>query len=412
MKKKLEAELISIAHRVLKLKGREDVMKLHQEAQKITEALAVLKFYEEHKALVSLEIPEEDFNQKLTTLVQEPVQNESFETKVNEPIAETHSHLLTQNQTDDLPTLKVDADEDLSKIEAEPTSQNEQVVLETETMTETTVKIETETPKETPKAKQISLEDFLMNDYVEPEFIKVENVAKEVEKVMDVVFEKIDATLNESVDETPEEVVVAESNEKISEDLAVEETVETTHEETLIEEVAAQNAPEIDEVHEIVKEEVAEEIVSEEIVSEEIVSEEIVEETEVVEEATIEQPQFSKTVETISHKEETFSMQGNQVSYQKQETIAEKVAYKTLSLNDRLNKGISIGLNDRIAFVKNLFAGSNEDYNRVMSQLNTIDNYPETVSFIENMVKPDYNQWAGKEEYAERFMQAVEKKFL
>jgi hypothetical protein len=402
MKKKLEAELISIAHRVLKLKGREDVMKLHQEAQKITEALSVLKFYEEHKALVSLEIPEEDFNQKLTTLVQEPVQNERFETEVNEPIAETHSHLLTQNQTDDLPTLKVDADEDLSKIEAEPTSQNEQVVLETETMTETTVKIETETPKETPKAKQISLEDFLMNDYVEPEFIKVENVAKEVEKVMDVVFEKIDATLNESVDETPEEVVVAESNEEISEDLAVEETVETTHEETLIEEVAAQNAPEIDEVHEIVKEEVVEETVSEEIV----------EETEVVEETTIEQPQFSKTVETISHKEETFSMQGNQVSYQKQETIAEKVAYKTLSLNDRLNKGISIGLNDRIAFVKNLFAGSNEDYNRVMSQLNTIDNYPETVSFIENMVKPDYNQWAGKEEYAERFMQAVEKKFL
>lgn len=402
MKKKLEAELISIAHRVLKLKGREDVMKLHQEAQKITEALAVLKFYEEHKALVSLEIPEEDFNQKLTTLVQEPVQNERFETEVNEPIAETHSHLLTQNQTDDLPTLKVDADENLSKIEAEPTSQNEQVVLETETMTQTAVKIETETPKETPKAKQISLEDFLMNDYVEPEFVKVENVAKEVEKVMDVVFEKIDATLNESVDETPEEVVVAESNEETSEDLAVEETVETTHEETLIEEVAAQNAPEIDEVHEIVKEEVAEETVSEEIV----------EETEVVEETTIEQPQFSKTVETISHKEETFSMQGNQVSYQKQETIAEKVAYKTLSLNDRLNKGISIGLNDRIAFVKNLFAGSNEDYNRVMSQLNTIDNYPETVSFIENMVKPDYNQWAGKEEYAERFMQAVEKKFL
>jgi hypothetical protein len=407
MKKKLEAELISIAHRVLKLKGREDVMKLHQEAQKITEALAVLKFYEEHKALVSLEIPEEDFNQKLTTLVQEPVQNERFETEVNESIVEVHNHLDTQNQTDDLPTLKLDADEDLSKIEAEPTSQNEQVVLETETMTETAVKIETETPKETPKAKQISLEDFLMNDYVEPEFIKVENVAKEVEKVMDVVFEKIDDILSKTIDEVEKEDIVAESNEEISEDLAVEETVETTHEETLIEEVAAQNAPEIDEVHEIVKEEVAEETVSEEIVSEEIV-----EETEVVEETTIEQPQFSKTVETISHKEETFSMQGNQVSYQKQETIAEKVAYKTLSLNDRLNKGISIGLNDRIAFVKNLFAGSNEDYNRVMSQLNTIDNYPETLNFIENMVKPDYNQWAGKEEYAERFMQAVEKKFL
>jgi hypothetical protein len=48
MKKKLEADLISIAHRVLKLKGKEDTILLHQEAQKLYEKLSVLRFYEEN----------------------------------------------------------------------------------------------------------------------------------------------------------------------------------------------------------------------------------------------------------------------------------------------------------------------------------------------------------------------------
>ena len=48
MKKKLEAELISIAHRVLKLKGKEDTVQLHLEAQKLYEKLSILRFYEEN----------------------------------------------------------------------------------------------------------------------------------------------------------------------------------------------------------------------------------------------------------------------------------------------------------------------------------------------------------------------------
>ena len=46
MKKLLEAELISIAHRILKLKGREDIDALLKEAQLVTQKLTVLKFYE------------------------------------------------------------------------------------------------------------------------------------------------------------------------------------------------------------------------------------------------------------------------------------------------------------------------------------------------------------------------------
>ena len=84
---------------------------------------------------------------------------------------------------------------------------------------------------------------------------------------------------------------------------------------------------------------------------------------------------------------------------------------KSVSLNDRLSKGISVGLNDRIAFIKHLFANSSEDYNRVLSQLITFDTFQEAQSFIDDMVKPDYNNWEGKEEYETRFMDIVEKKF-
>jgi hypothetical protein len=69
-------------------------------------------------------------------------------------------------------------------------------------------------------------------------------------------------------------------------------------------------------------------------------------------------------------------------------------------------------LNDRVGFVKYLFAESNEDYNRVLSQLNTFDTLEEAKNFVEDMVKPDYNNWQGKEDYAERFMEIVAQKFV
>jgi len=81
------------------------------------------------------------------------------------------------------------------------------------------------------------------------------------------------------------------------------------------------------------------------------------------------------------------------------------------SFNDGFTRAIALGLNDRIAFEKNLFAGSGEDLNRVISQLNTFNNFSEAKNFIDDLVKPDYNNWAGKEEYEERFMVLVEKKF-
>ena len=56
MKKKLEAELISIAHRVLKLKNRSETIKLQEEARKLYEQLTILRFYEENIEVVEKEI--------------------------------------------------------------------------------------------------------------------------------------------------------------------------------------------------------------------------------------------------------------------------------------------------------------------------------------------------------------------
>ena len=85
---------------------------------------------------------------------------------------------------------------------------------------------------------------------------------------------------------------------------------------------------------------------------------------------------------------------------------------KSRSLNDKLKTGgLVIGLNDKIAFIKHLFDGSREDYDRVVSQINTADSYKEAKNLIQNIVKPDYNNWKGKEEFEERFMEIVESKF-
>lgn len=99
------------------------------------------------------------------------------------------------------------------------------------------------------------------------------------------------------------------------------------------------------------------------------------------------------------------------------ESVELKEAKKTLtesrgkSLNDSVNKGLNIGLNDRLAFIKHLFEGQVEDYTRVLSQINTMENYEEAQSFIKGKVKPDYNYWLDKEVYSERFMHIIEKRF-
>ncbi len=91
--------------------------------------------------------------------------------------------------------------------------------------------------------------------------------------------------------------------------------------------------------------------------------------------------------------------------------VDEAIKGESKSLNERLaGDALKFGLNDRIGFVKDLFDGSAEDFNRVVSQLNSLGSLSEAQEFLNTHVVPEYD-WAANEETAERFMAAVEQRF-
>src|SRR6187402_2988295 len=87
MKKKLEADLISIAHRILKLKNKSELVQLHQEVQKLYEKLSVLRFLEEQFNEVQPTIGRAEVEAKLETAFEEKPQ-----TILSEPLS------LTENE--------------------------------------------------------------------------------------------------------------------------------------------------------------------------------------------------------------------------------------------------------------------------------------------------------------------------
>jgi hypothetical protein len=91
MKKRLEAELISIAHRILKLKNKSEVDQLYKETQKLYETLTVLKFYQDNfesiKGDVSQVILEEKIEQSIDNEITQEVILEVKE-EITKPIVE------------------------------------------------------------------------------------------------------------------------------------------------------------------------------------------------------------------------------------------------------------------------------------------------------------------------------------
>ena len=65
MKKRLESELISIAHRILKLKNKSEVDQLYKETQKLYETLSVLKFYQDNFESIKSDVTQDDLEEKL-----------------------------------------------------------------------------------------------------------------------------------------------------------------------------------------------------------------------------------------------------------------------------------------------------------------------------------------------------------
>lgn len=303
MKKKIEGELISIAHRLLKLNNYKETAQLHDEVKKLYEQLTVLRFYEENFELVTNEIPETVFEEKLEKTVVgviEVDEDEVDEVEFTAPahIQEMEEEIFSNKVIQEAPAQSLPLEEKL-EMEEEPIEKEEE--KEEVPLIEEIAHEEKEVLKKdtsvigTTVSKQISLDDILVHDYQETEFVKKDN-------------------------------------------------------------------------HSVAASPVKQEIV----------------EPSIVNEIEMESP-------ALSFEEE-----------KTEETTKEEVV---------CGKAIVLALNDRIAFEKNLFAGNTDDLNRVLSQLNTFTNLDEAISFVLDFVKPDYNNWVGKEEFETRFLEIVENKF-
>ncbi|MDG1571584.1 hypothetical protein OZ410_04605 [Robiginitalea sp. M366] len=81
------------------------------------------------------------------------------------------------------------------------------------------------------------------------------------------------------------------------------------------------------------------------------------------------------------------------------------------SLNDTLTaREISVGLNDRLAFVKHLFNDQPEAFRQVVERLNAMESQEKSLEYIRREVRSQYN-WDGKEAYEQRFMELIERRF-
>lgn len=315
MKKKLEAELISIAHRILKLKNKSELVQLHQETQKLYEKLSVLVFIEDHFGDAKPTIGKSEAYQIVETAFESApeIEEEIVEIQIEEveEIKDSNENLVEDTTEEENLIDEVEDD-----VEEETTSTDEDSNIEEE--------LENEDNEEETTSTQIEEKEFI------PAF----------ELEFDSKPEAIEAVKNETPPVLFEDLLGVNYADPVfvkPEDLKLEKETEK----------------------------------------------------EFVPEQTNEDVNVSQTI-----------------------SINKNNSAKLISLNERLSKGITIGLNDRIAFINNLFANSSEDYNRVLSQIMTFDSYDDVQQFIDDMVKPDYNNWEGKEEYAERFMALIEKKFI
>ncbi len=257
------------------------------------------------------------------------------------------------------------------------------------------------------KSKAI-YEKLSMLAFVE-EYVNVtpnlENSKADIIAQVALAFEKKETNaLTEATSEKenlPEEKVVYNLIEESKEIEEVKETIVEDKKEVEIEEIFEQPFDELEEI--MFSKEISSKEVNDESSLEPILEQNKSEDTEI---NSVEISDVIKVEErkTMSLEEELQDI----ISVDVMADLFENVQPK--SLNDKLTTSIQIGLNDRIAFVKNLFNNQQEDYNRVISQLNTFRSENDAKNFINKMVKPDYN-WSEQEELETRFMEIIERKF-
>jgi hypothetical protein len=377
MKKRLEADLISIAHRILKIKNKSDINQLYLETQKLYEKLSVLRFIEENYGTTKPTIDYAEMQKEI-----EDLYDRNAELPVETVIEMTESNVFPEatGETDLEENTLVNKTEEVESLNEEISTEEEVVDEEIDAVDESEITENSEV-EENAKSAEFSMDE--MDEDIEEE----------------TVVEKFEADIQELQPEKDETDVLEEESH---ENTATEETVEDVVVEDVVTEEetppAFKAAFELTEDTEL---EIPKQAETMQISFADLLG------------GNYSEPHFVKVddVEALPPITE-FEASKEKAPINIAETKLETAQAKNVSLNDKLSKGIDIDLNDRIAFVKHLFGNSTEDYNRVLNQLITFDNFYETKNFIEEMVKPDYNYWKGKDDYAERFMDIIEKKFL
>ncbi|SDG62891.1 hypothetical protein SAMN04488062_101156 [Flavobacterium omnivorum] len=363
MKKKLEADLISIAHRILQLKNKSDINQLYLETQKLYEKLSVLRFVDEHFSEAKPTIGITEISKAIESIYDT---TESVHPEAEVVIKETAVEETTEM------TLKQNA-------ETTPVAASKPVA----TAEESTVEAEEIEPQQIPVAETIT-EENVETTVEQPEVVVDKN--EEVEEEISKTIEEETIEEKELVLDTEQEI----KEEAQESDTAIAPAFELSQEKEVQTEL------------EIPKKTEAVQISFEDLLGGNY------HDTLFVKKQQVDNIPTVVVIEVP--KDDTATEAPKSAPLQSQ--IVEKTEPKIVSLNDKLAKGINIDLNDRLAFIKHLFGNSSEDYNRVLSQLITFDTFYETRDFVQEMVKPDYNNWQGKQEYEERFMDIIEKKFL
>ena len=362
MKKRLEADLISIAHRILKIKNKSDINQLYLETQKLYEKLSVLRFIEENYGTTKPTIDYAEMQKEI-----EDLYDRSAELPVETVIEMTESNVFPEASEETVAEETATEESTLVEETAEVESLNEEIATEEELVAE-----------EIQTVDEVEITENLEEEAAEETPQMDEDEVSENSDEEATVVEAFEADIQE---------LQPEPEEENQENTAEEET-----------------PPAFKAAFELTKDtelEVPKQAETMQISFADLLG------------GNYSEPHFVKVDEVEALPPITeFEAPKEKVNAIAEETKPETAQAKNVSLNDKLSKGIDIDLNDRIAFVKHLFGNSNEDYNRVLNQLITFDNFYETKNFIEEMVKPDYNDWKGKDDYAERFMDIIEKKFL
>ena len=151
-----------------------------------------------------------------------------------------------------------------------------------------------------------------------------------------------------------------------------------------------------------------------------LVEDTIVESSKKVEESQVNQVSTNDNMVSINKDIANISF----VKKEKQETVIppekkveepiqniKESEFEITSHSKKSNKEMSIGLNDRIAFINNLFVGNSEAFNETINKLNACHSYENALTVIYKEIKPKYNNWEGKDQYEFRFLQLLELKF-